>query len=162
MRSIFSRQLDAPTDISPFKASDPDFAPISRASPTVPNPNPKTASNQSAVSGSSTTRNSPNPTLQDFQNLYSALATKFITERNIPKYVRMAFHDVINFDSETGTTGAQGCVIDSRTVASYGQNSGLAQHGVNLKFFARSEFPTIRFSTGGIIIIQGHVLMIYL
>ena len=90
------------------------------------------------------------PTLIDFQKLYTALSTKFITRQNIPKYVRMSFHDLLNFNSATGSTGARGCIIDDQRVANFAENNGLGDFAKLLKSFVQKEFPAVRFSSGGI------------
>ncbi len=90
------------------------------------------------------------PALKDFQNLYTALSTKFVTRQNIPKYVRMSFHDLLNFDSSTGSTGARGCILDDQRVAKFKENNGLGDFAKSLKSFVQKEFPAVRFSSGGI------------
>ena len=92
----------------------------------------------------------PAPALKDFQNLYTALSTKFITRQNIPKYVRMSFHDLLNFDSSTGSTGARGCILDDKRIAKFKENNGLGDFANSLKSFVKKEFPAVRFSSGGI------------
>jgi hypothetical protein len=89
------------------------------------------------------------PSATDFQNLYTALSTKFINTQNIPKYVRMSFHDVLNYNG-AGSTGAQGCIIDDQRVANFAENNGLGEFSKALKAFVQKEFPTVRFSSGGI------------
>ena len=90
------------------------------------------------------------PTLTDFQNLYTALSNKFVNPQNIPKYVRMSFHDLLNFDSSTGSTGARGCILDDHRVANFAENNGLGDFANSLKLFVQKEFPAVRFSSGGI------------
>jgi hypothetical protein len=89
------------------------------------------------------------PTLIDFQKLYAALSDKFVNPQNIPKYVRMSFHDLLNYNG-AGSTGAQGCIIDDQRVANFAENRGLGDFAKALKSFVQKEFPTIKFSSGGI------------
>jgi hypothetical protein len=129
--------------------------PITLPEITVPRPNPNTLPDLTLLRPFLNPNPNPKPrpdipTLQDFQKLYTALSTKFVNSRNVPKLVRMSFHDLLNFDRSTGSTGAQGCVLDSRVVASFGQNNGLSSFGRALKSFVQNEFPTIKFSSGGI------------
>ena len=91
----------------------------------------------------------PPPSVKDFQNLYNSLWTKFITRQNIPKYVRMSFHDLLNFDSSIGSTGARGCILDDKRIANFRENNGLGGFAKSLKSFVQKEFPSVRFSSGG-------------
>ena len=88
------------------------------------------------------------PSAADYTNLESALKTSFLSPQNIPKLVRMSFHDLINFDKATGSAGAQGCLFDQR-VASFPQNNGLNATAQALKAFVTDHFPTTDFPSGG-------------
>ena len=86
------------------------------------------------------------PYLKDYESLQDAL-DGFITQASVPKFVRMAFHDVMNFDKATGKGASQGCIFDARVVA-FPQNAGLDEPAQALKRFVAEKFPTIAFPSG--------------
>jgi hypothetical protein len=48
----------------------------------------------------------------DWDNLYRALQTFFAEHPDqVPKFVRMAFHDVANFKGDATSTGGRGCIL---------------------------------------------------
>jgi hypothetical protein len=48
----------------------------------------------------------------DWDNLYLALQVFFVDHPDeIPKFVRMAFHDVANFGADATSTGGRGCIL---------------------------------------------------
>lgn len=75
---------------------------------------------------------------------------------NIPVLVRMSFHDLLNFNKATGSTGAQGCLFDQR-VAAFKENGGLNGTAQALKAFVEKTFPAVLFSSGDIISLAGKV-----
>jgi len=94
---------------------------------------------------------------KDYKELYEALSEEFISAGNIPKYVRMSFHDLLNFDKSTGSMGAQGCILDDERIAKFKENRGLIDYAKELKQFVEKRFPKIKFPSGDIVSLAGKV-----
>jgi catalase (peroxidase I) len=114
------------------------FLNLSRASPIKNKCLPKvpvetsahTPTPESPAPSSTTTHPSPTPPSRlpaeaDYQNLYDAIENHIESTTEVdlkPKFVRAAFHDLMNFD---GTSfGAEGCMFDD-TVRGFESNSQL-------------------------------------
>ena len=91
------------------------------------------------------------PSKKDYQKLYNALSDDFISAGNIPKFVRMSFHDLLNFDKSAGSMGAQGCILDDEGIKEFKENRGLKDYAIELKQFVEQRFPKVKFPSGGIL-----------
>jgi hypothetical protein len=91
------------------------------------------------------------PSKKDYQKLYDALSDDFISAGNIPKFVRMSFHDLLNFDKSAGSMGAQGCILDDERIKNFKENRGLQDYAIELKQFVKQRFPKVKFPSGGIL-----------
>lgn len=87
------------------------------------------------------------PTEQDFRYLKTRLDTDFVSDANLPKLVRMSFHDLMNYNKTTQKGAAQGCIFDQRVLAFQG-NGGLNGTALALQAFIAQHFSDINFSSG--------------
>mgnify|MGYP000716147453 CR=1 FL=1 len=73
------------------------------------------------------------PENQDFLNLKNKLQEYLLKseDERIVKFVRMSFHDLLNFDPDTHTGGPHGCLL-KKPIQDFDENNGLSEE-VNIK-----------------------------
>jgi catalase (peroxidase I) len=100
-------------------------------------------------------------TNDDFIKLKSSLKS-FIEEdpenksEKIVKFVRMSFHDLLNYDPATHQGGAHGCLAE-KYILDFDENKGLSEQVYGLRDFVSKTFPTTNFTFGDVISLAGKV-----
>ena len=95
---------------------------------------------------------------QDFLNLRNKLQDYLLKseDERIVKFVRMSFHDLLNFDPNSHTGGPHGCLL-KKPIQDFSENNGLSEEVNDLNTFVKSEFPNVSFNFGDVISLAGKV-----
>lgn len=98
------------------------------------------------------------PQNEDFVNLKSKLQEYILQseDERIVKFVRMSFHDLLNFNPATHTGGPHGCLLKT-PISNFSENNGLSQEVNDLNSFVISEFKSVNFTFGDVISLAGKV-----
>jgi catalase (peroxidase I) len=95
--------------------------------------------------------------LADYQALEQSFRDNFVTAEKIPKLVRLAFHDLANFDPSSNPFGGpSGCIL-SESIVSFSKNAGMAPIAAEISEFMKTNFATKDFPLGDVISLAGKV-----
>lgn len=98
------------------------------------------------------------PQNQDYINLKIKLQEYLLKEKDerIVKFVRMSFHDLINFDPKKNVGGPHGCLL-KKPIKDFSENNGLSEEVSKLNDFVKLNFPNVSFTFGDVISLSGKV-----
>lgn len=98
------------------------------------------------------------PSNVDFMNLKTKLEDyiKVDSQEKIVKFVRMSFHDLLNYDPIKHQGGPHGCLI-KKPIIDFDENKGLSKQVNDLQKFVTTEFPSTNFTFGDVISLAGKV-----
>lgn len=97
----------------------------------------------------------------DFLKLKSSLKS-FIEDdaqnktEKIVKFVRMSFHDLLNYDPASNQGGPHGCLAET-SILNFDENKGLSDQVSSLRDFVTKTFPSTNFTFGDVISLAGKV-----
>ena len=74
----------------------------------------------------------------------------------IVKFVRMSFHDLLNYDPVTNQGGPHGCLAET-SILNFDENKGLSEQVSSLRDFVTKTFPSTNFTFGDVISLAGKV-----
>ena len=99
-----------------------------------------------------------NPSNTDFLELKQSLKEYILTDptEKIVKFVRMSFHDLINYNPDTHTGGPHGCIA-MKPIIDFSENNGLSEQVLDLQSHVTNNFPNVNFTFGDVISLAGKV-----
>lgn len=99
-----------------------------------------------------------NPSNNNFLELKKSLKDYILTDptEKIVKFVRMSFHDLVNYNPDTHTGGPHGCIA-MKPIIDFSENNGLSEQVLDLQSHVINNFPNANFTFGDVISLAGKV-----